>query len=59
MKKQNSKPKIIQLILTPNDNAWQGVILGLADDGVTYVFREGWKPYLPHIGWELERESTA
>lgn len=42
--------KIIQLLMTPNDSAWQGVLLGLGDNGVTYHCQTGtWKPYIPPI----------
>jgi hypothetical protein len=32
----NCSPKIIQLLLTRNDSNWQGMLLGLADNGDTY-----------------------
>jgi len=37
-------PKIIQLLLTPNDSDWQGALLGLADNGDTYRLdhADGW-----------------
>ena len=36
--------------MTPNDAAWQGVMLGLGDNGVTYHCQTGtWKPYIPPI----------
>lgn len=37
-------PKIIQLLLTPNDSNWQGMLLGLADNGDTYRLdhADGW-----------------
>lgn len=42
--------KIIQLLMTPNDSTWQGVLLGLGDDGVTYHCQTGtWKPYIPAL----------
>jgi hypothetical protein len=28
--------KIIQILLAPNDNCWQGALLGLGDDGTLY-----------------------
>jgi hypothetical protein len=37
-------PKIVQLLLTPNDSNWQGMLLGLADNGDTYRLdhADGW-----------------
>jgi hypothetical protein len=36
-------PKIIQILVTPNDDSWQGMLLGLSDDGVVYrVEEDGW-----------------
>ena len=45
-------PKIVQLILTPNDSIWQGVLLGLGDDGATYYCDKSgrWAEYIPPIG---------
>ena len=58
--KQNKKEvvgivntKIVQLLIAPNDETWQGVILGLGDDGVTYsVGQSGkWESYIPPVGY--------
>lgn len=40
----NDTPQIIQLLLTPNDNNWRGMLLGLASDGNTYRqdHTDGW-----------------
>lgn len=33
-----------------NDNVWQGVLLGLGDDGVTYHCQGGtWQPCIPKL----------
>jgi len=43
-------PKIIQLLLTENNGTWQGRLLGLGNDGVTYVAeKEGWKLFITKI----------
>lgn len=44
-------PKIIQLFLTPNDEQWQGLLFGLADDGWVYnVDPNGrWVPVIPPL----------
>jgi len=33
--------KIIQFQITPNNADWQGVLLGLGDDGCFYVLLDG------------------
>jgi len=44
-------PKIIQILIAPNDATWQGILLGLGDDGVTYQVGTGtkWEPMIPTI----------
>lgn len=38
-------PKIIQILIAPNDAVWQGRLLGLGDDGVVYENETtGWVP---------------
>ena len=46
-------PNIIQLLMAPNDATWQGVLLGLGNDGVTYVCGKSgrWEPYIPPLGY--------
>lgn len=46
-------PQIIQLLMTPNDATWQGVLIGLGNDGVTYVCGTSgrWEKYIPPIGY--------
>jgi hypothetical protein len=49
-------PKIIQILITPNDSTWQGRLLGLSDDGVTYAAEnDGWEEFVP----ELKKEQGA
>ena len=56
-------PKIIQLLMCRNDNVWQGVLLGLGDDGVTYHCQgDTWQPCIPklaHKEIELAEANTA
>jgi hypothetical protein len=44
-------PKIIQILIAPNDSTWQGILLGLGDDGITYQVETGtkWKQMIPNI----------
>lgn len=36
--------KIIQMMFTPNDDSWQGRLIGLGDDSVIYEYtRSGWE----------------
>ena len=44
-------PKIIQILIAPNDSTWQGILLGLGDDGITYQVGTGakWEPMIPPI----------
>lgn len=43
--------KIIQIVFSPNDSTWQGRLLGLGDDGVTYELGpEGhWLIFIPPL----------
>lgn len=47
-------PKIIQLLLAPNDSNWQGMLLGLADNGDTYRLdhADGWVIWFDGISTE-------
>jgi hypothetical protein len=48
--------KIIQIMIAPNDATWQGVLLGLGDDGNVYAAGGcGWEPYFEG---KLSRENT-
>lgn len=50
--------KIIQIIVTPTDNYWQGALLGLANNGITYVFNHTsneWEEHAPNI--KLEKRN--
>ena len=45
---ENKQPKIIQFSTMPNDAYYQGMIIGLGDDGVLYAqSNEGWEVYVP------------
>ena len=36
--------------MAPNDSVWQGVLLGLGNDGMTYHCRgDTWQPYIPPL----------
>ena len=45
-------PRIVQLLMTPQDATWQNRLLGLGSDGVTYsVSHKGfWEPFVPPLG---------
>lgn len=41
------RPRIVQILMTPNDAQWQGRLLGLGDDGVTYYEVAGeWRTFI-------------
>ena len=47
--------KIIQMMPMPNNEYWQGVVLGLGDDGVVYIDsgHRSWEVYIPlKFKWE-------
>ena len=52
-------PKIIQILVTPNDACWQGRILGLCDNGITYeVNHKGrWAPIIAPLSHIDENEK--
>jgi hypothetical protein len=51
-RRMGSSPQIIQLLIAPNDSTWQGVLLGLGDNGVTHHCQTGhWEPYIPTLGY--------
>ena len=41
-------PQIVQILIAPNDNIWQGRLIGLGSNGVTYeVGSSGkWEPII-------------
>jgi len=46
------QPKIVQLLLTPEDSDLKGVLLGLGSDGATYYVgkSERWELAIPPLG---------
>ncbi len=51
-----SELKIIQIQAMPDDAYWEGVMLGLGNDGVTYMFDSSvWSIYAPAIKLETEK----
>lgn len=53
------KPKIIQILMTPEGSKWQSNLLGLSDEGVVYESSCGyWKPFIAPLGYEKEEPST-
>ena len=46
------QPKIIQILIGPNDSTYQGCMFGLGDDGIVYVCpntEAGWIIYIPAL----------
>jgi len=45
------RPKIIQLLLTENNERWQGRLLGLANNGATYYVNKSgeWELFIDKI----------
>lgn len=54
-------PKIIQLLITPNDSNWQGILLGLADNGDTYRLdhADGWVIWFDGISKQNGEEANS
>ena len=54
------KPKIIQILITPDNALWQNVLIGLGDDGVVYEVSDHtrWRPMVPPIGYEEENNGN-
>lgn len=52
-------PKIIQLLLTANNYTLQSDLLGLADNGETYILGDGgvWTPCIPPICTSKEQSD--
>lgn len=47
----SGSPRIIQILVAPNDATWQGMLLGLGDDGITYMVgsKNMWEPMIRPI----------
>jgi hypothetical protein len=46
--------------MSPNDSVWQGVLLGLGDDGITYHCQgDTWQPYIPPLKLQDKAELAA
>lgn len=45
------KLKIIQILFAPNNADWQGVLLGLCENGKTYRLdrKNGWVEYIDQV----------
>ena len=54
------QPKIIQILVTENNEIWQGMLIGLGDDGLVYHQSRGdiWIPFTKQIGEDLPIEWT-
>ena len=50
------EPKIIQILIGPDSATWQGKLIGLGSDGVTYEAGADsrWHPILPNIGYKCD-----
>lgn len=61
----DDKPKIVQILMAPNNSTWQGALFGLGSDGIVYVqnirnekdeltgLQRGqtfWEPAMPALG---------
>jgi len=54
-----SELKIIQIQAMPNDPYYQGILIGLGNDGVTYCYNEGeWDVYAVAINEKLIVEKN-
>ena len=52
--------KIIQFQAMPNDEFYQGILIGLGDDGVTYSYCDGeWGIYAVAINQKLINEKES
>ena len=50
-------PKIIQILVAPNDALWQGRLIGLGDDGVTYQSQtDEWEPMVKPLNFQRTTE---
>ena len=49
--------KIIQILAMPNDEYYQGMTIGLGDDGVVYsASSNGWEVYIP-LEFKLDKQA--
>lgn len=55
----DSSPKIIQLLIAPNNSHWQGMLLGLANNGDTYRLdsEDGWVIWFDGISEKIETQA--
>jgi hypothetical protein len=47
--KDKMKPRIIQILVAPENSTYQGCVLGLGSDGIVYVCPKGvseWRVYI-------------
>ena len=53
-------PKIIQILIAPNDSTWQGRMMGLDSSGAVHsVNPEGrWEPFVPPLNFQENREMN-
>lgn len=47
-------PKIVQILIAPNDSTWQGRMMGLDSNGAVYsVNPDGkWEPFVPPLNFQ-------
>jgi len=55
--------KIMQLVITPNDSNWQGILVGLGDNGITYEAKNDghgwfWDPIIPNVKFDNQNTSS-
>ena len=51
-------PKIVQILIAPNDAWWQSRLIGLGDDGVTYHAgtENVWEPLISPLSFQQNTE---
>ena len=61
MKLKEYKMKIVQLLIAPENSAYQGVMLGLGSDGVVYYADNDnkWHKYFPNDFAYMEEPSKC
>lgn len=61
LSRHDCSAKIVQLLLTPDGPLWQGRLLGLGSDGVTYEVGEGtrWVPMIAPLGYQPNTKAEA
>ena len=52
--------KIIQILIAPENSKWQGVLIGLSDDGVVYECsgKGRWEKFIPPINTKGEGDES-